>query len=133
MNHRATLRGSYGTINALKLTRMPWRGPPIFRMGDPFRVLSLQHHPPHGLASRASRGYYQEVPSGLPETSFVSILVGKRTRPLLVAPPFLTNIASVEKGDILLFCLPRVAAVQNVVANPPDGSSCGSWHSTMLP
>ena len=37
MNHRATLRGSYGTIPALKLTPMPWRGPPIFRMGDPFR------------------------------------------------------------------------------------------------
>jgi hypothetical protein len=29
--------------------------------------------------------------------------------------------------------LPRVAAVQNVVANPSDASSCGSWHSTMLP
>ena len=29
--------------------------------------------------------------------------------------------------------LPRVAAVQNVVANPSDGSSCGSWHSAMLP
>ncbi|MGZ6231397.1 MAG: hypothetical protein ACXWMO_11600, partial [Syntrophales bacterium] len=28
--------------------------------------------------------------------------------------------------------LPRVAAVQNVVANPSDGSPCGSWHSTML-
>ncbi len=28
--------------------------------------------------------------------------------------------------------LPHVAAVQNVVANPSDGSSCGSWHSTML-
>ncbi len=26
--------------------------------------------------------------------------------------------------------LRRVAAVQNVVANPSDGSSCGSWHST---
>ena len=25
MNHRATLRGSYGTIPALKLTLMPWR------------------------------------------------------------------------------------------------------------
>ncbi len=29
--------------------------------------------------------------------------------------------------------LPRVAAVQNVVANPSDGSSGGSWHSSMLP
>jgi hypothetical protein len=29
--------------------------------------------------------------------------------------------------------LPRVAAVQNVVANPSDGSSCGSWYSAMLP
>ena len=88
MNHRATLRGSYGTIPALKLRPMPWRGPPIFKMGDPFRVISLQHYPPHGLASRVPRDYYREVPSGLPKTSFVSILVGKRTRPLLVALPF---------------------------------------------
>ncbi len=29
--------------------------------------------------------------------------------------------------------LPRVAAVQSVLANPSDGSSCGSRHSTMLP
>ncbi len=65
-----------------------------------------------------------------------------------------------RKGDILLFCfgswasagsrvnsrrmrsvvvipvkqiLPRCAAVQNVVARPSDGSSCGSWHRAMLP
>jgi hypothetical protein len=63
-----------------------------------------------------------------------------------------------EKGDILLCCLvrgrqrsrsvnsrpmrsvavilvkhilQRVAAVQNVVTNPSDGSSCGPWHSTI--
>ncbi len=29
--------------------------------------------------------------------------------------------------------LPRFAAVQNVVANPSDGSSCGSWQSARLP
>ncbi len=28
--------------------------------------------------------------------------------------------------------LPHVAAVQNVIANASDGSSWGSWHSTML-
>ena len=29
--------------------------------------------------------------------------------------------------------LPRIATVQNVVANPSDGSSYGLWHSAMLP
>jgi hypothetical protein len=33
---------------------------------------------------------------------------------------------------IVKHILPRVAAVQNVIANPSDGSSCGSWHRTML-
>jgi hypothetical protein len=27
----------------------------------------------------------------------------------------------------------RVAAVQNAIANPSDGRSCGSWHSVVLP
>ena len=31
---------------------------------------------------------------------------------------------------IVQHILPRVTEVQNVVANPSDGSSCGSWHST---
>ena len=34
---------------------------------------------------------------------------------------------------LAIHILPNVAAVQNVVANPSDGSSCGSWHSAMLP
>ena len=34
---------------------MPWRGPPIFIMGDPFRVMSLERYPPTGWHP-ASRG-----------------------------------------------------------------------------
>ena len=40
-----------------------------------------------------------------------------------------------RRGVVILVkhILPRVAAVQDVVANASDGSSCGSSHSTMLP
>jgi hypothetical protein len=42
---------------------------------------------------------------------------------------------SMRRAVVILLrnILLRIAAVQNVVANPSDGSSCGSWHSTMLP
>jgi len=41
------------------------------------------------------------------------------------------STAHAVRGVVILVkhILPRVAAVQNVVANPSDGSSCGSWHS----
>jgi hypothetical protein len=34
---------------------------------------------------------------------------------------------------VVEYMLPRVAAIQNVIANPSYGSSCGSWHTAMLP
>ena len=61
-----------------------------------------------------------QTPSQDPHRHACTGLLDKFDEPLVVV---------ILVKNILL----RVAAVQNMIANSSDGSSCGSWHSTMLP
>jgi len=82
-------------------------------------------HPPTQLTISVRPDHQVEVvrhqtPSQDPHRRACTGLLNKLDEPLVVV-------------IIVKHILPRVASVQNVVANPSDRSSCGSWDRSMLP